>query len=157
MYIHFGSAVFDRKRFTTVQNRKSRPKPLGGFWASPVTSKGSSWADFCRHEDYPCDLRKSFRFELPLTARVLHIDNMRTLRKLPKSAPDEYDIVYLDYERLAKEYDAVEFHVNKNEALRYALYGIEADSVLILNPDVMGRAAVYSEGRTGGLSLSNFC
>lgn len=158
MYIHYGAMVFDCKRFNSIKNRKTHSKPLGGFWAAPLTEKGSSrWADWCHREQYPCDLRKSFMFELPLNARVLKIDNVRTLRKLPKAAPDEFDVVYLDYEEISKSYDAVEFHISNSEKLYYALFGIETDAVLVLNPDVMSNAAVFPKGKACVTSLSNFC
>lgn len=139
-YVHYGHQQFDSRFFKPVKNRRYTPKPIGGFWASPVTTRGSKWAELCRKEGYDgCDLKRSFQFNIPLTGKILRITRVNQLDALPKSAPDEYGIVYLDFEALAKEYDALEVLISEDNRLYYSLFGWDVDTLLVFNPDIIIR------------------
>jgi hypothetical protein len=43
----------------------------------------------------------------------------------------------LDFEKLARDYDAVEILAGSNVDLYYAFYGWDCDSILIMNPYVI--------------------
>ena len=43
----------------------------------------------------------------------------------------------LDFEKLSKEYDAIEVFISKDEQLYWDLYGWDCDSILIMNSDII--------------------
>lgn len=137
-YIHYGHCSFDPKRFLPIKNRRSIPKPLGGFWASPTTTTGSMWNDWCEREEYDrCNLNMSFEFDLSYTAKVLRIVRVEQLDLLPKSAPNEYGVVYLDFEALARKYDAIEVLISQDYRLYSTLFGWDVDTLLVFNPNII--------------------
>lgn len=142
---HWGHARFNRKLFKPVKNRWTKPE--GGFWGSPVDSCYSWW-----HWNQETHLRSlenlpSFMFEL--NGKILTIKSKEDLVGLPiyKLGPqytgsDEQlkqfyekfdDMLWLDFESIANEYDAILFIANAET--QHILVGWDCDSVLVLNPD----------------------
>ena len=139
-YIHFGSPEFDKSKFRPVANSNGyfANKPLygTGLWASPVGAEWG-WGNFCRSEDFHVDnLRCSFRFTLKKGARVMHIREIDDLVN-PHISLNGYNVATFDFEALAKEYDAIEFHYSESYDTYYPMYGWDCDSIVILSPDVV--------------------
>lgn len=149
-YIHYGSSSFDRSQFSPVCNEMFM-KPSGGFWASPADAQ-RSWKDFVINSELKRDLALFFSFRLAENARVLHLSRYEDLESLPKldsKLPTGFSIVFLDFEKLAEKYDAIELHYSESLindmgadpwsvcSLRRALDSWDCDSILIMNPDII--------------------
>lgn len=129
-YIHYGCKSFQRERFMPVRNRERGfiTKPYGGFY-------------------FEADLTQFFTFTLSKKARVLKIESFNDLAGLPRTSVEPFeDEVYLDFESLAKRWDAigVTFYrggllqrSHKSYDLVNALRFWDCDSLLVLNPDVI--------------------
>jgi len=48
-----------------------------------------------------------------------------------------FETVYLDFNKLKEEYDAIEVFISSDSRLYRALYGWDCDSILIMNKDVI--------------------
>jgi hypothetical protein len=143
-----GSEHFDPERFIKIENRPLFTKPIGGLWASPIDAP-RSWENWCKKEHFHLDrLEKNFKFRLKPDAKVLYINYAERLDSLPKVKPqmglehfDSWDC--LDFEKLAKKYDAVELSLSNEttqsthpwKGLYHRLYGWDCDSILIMNKD----------------------
>jgi hypothetical protein len=157
-YIHYGSDHFDEGRFMPIKNdilMGLSNKPLGGLWSSDKNAE-FGWKDWCKSEDFYLErLKKHFEFTLRNEARILRIDSCNILQSLPEvnieilpSTNKEIFEMYnsrfsrlkkyfLDFECIAKKYDAIEVLISKDYNLYYALYGWDCDTLLVMNPDVM--------------------
>lgn len=147
LYIHYGANHFEPSRFQTIKNYPypyNKPEYRSGMWASPVKTK-YGWIDWCLQEEFGLDkLGTSFRFTLKDGARVAHIRKPEDLyRILPICTKNDILFYFcIDFEVLAKKYDAMELHLTEDPSgvrgdLYYLLYGWDCDSILILNPDVV--------------------
>lgn len=139
-YIHYGHTYFDPQLFTSVRN-SFMAKPEGGFWASDINAK-RGWAEWCADEGFrECNINNSFTFSLAVNAKILTINSVDDLEKLPKIKSDSWFAhsmwELLDYELLAKEYDAVEINISEDGRLYFALYGWDCDSIVVMNPDIV--------------------
>ena len=45
--------------------------------------------------------------------------------------------IFLDFEKLSKEYDAIEVNISECRDLYYSLCGWDCDSILIMNSDII--------------------
>lgn len=143
VYIHYGDDQF--RTMNPIANRSYFTKPRGGLWASRENDpeqeeRGLTWRRWCEKEEFRLDqFDRYFLFKLKEGAKVLELDSVEQLENLPKLAPynknDEWSECRLDFEKLAKEYDAIE--VSKIWRLYWALYGWDCDSILIMNPDIV--------------------
>lgn len=144
IYIHYGSTYFDISKFDTPQNRPYFQKPYGGLWASPIDAK-RGWKEWCEDERFRvCNEENSFSFTLRDGAKVYHVRNCKDVLKMPEVKSDiELHEHIPDFEKMAKEYDAIELHLSEEEqhehgdGLYFALYGWDCDSIIILNPYVV--------------------
>lgn len=137
-YIHYGSAKFDKSKFKVIENIQFFNKPNGGLWGCEVGTK-FGWKEFCELENIDwVNLSDSFEFELTPEARVLRLHNLDDyLEFRSKYAINDIGIklaLGYDFERIAKEYDVIDFKVGE---LYMALYGWDVDSIVVLNPDVI--------------------
>ena len=72
-------------------------------------------------------------------ARVLYINSVNDLEDLPE-LHNEIGICswkLLNFEKLAKTYDAIEVNISGDPELYFALYGWDCDSILIMNPNII--------------------
>lgn len=144
MFIHYGHKHFDRSMFEPVRNDEIvfLNKPRGGFWASPVYG-AHTWKQWCEAEEYKeCSDDCCFRFRLLASARVLRIENMKDYEKLPKRSFNnplffKPSFLSLDYEELAKHYDAILYIRNKELDCPGPMYSWDCDSLLVFNPDAV--------------------
>lgn len=137
-YIHYGSAKFDKSKFKVIENIQFFNKPNGGLWGCEVGTK-FGWKEFCELENIDwVDLSDSFEFELKPEAKVLRLHNLDDYVEFrSKYAINDIGIklaLGYDFERIAKEYDVIDFKVGE---LYMALYGWDVDSIVVLNPDVI--------------------
>ena len=145
-YIHYGSKEFDIIQFNKVKNIPLWTKPSGGLWASYIDSE-YSWKQWCQDNCFrECDEKNSFKFRIDSNSNIFHIYSVKDLEKLPRvtlSNPAlSYDKYLIDFEKSAKEYDAIELHLSEETdipegtlcGLYYALYAWDCDSILIMNP-----------------------
>ena len=139
-FVHYGHKYFDKKLFKPVTNWEIHSKPKGGLWASDVTAK-YGWKDWCKGEDFrECCTDNSFVFSLTSNARVLIINKVSDLKMLPRFKTEVFDasIWYsLDFEQIAKDYDAMEVNISNDPDLYYKLYGWDCDSIVVMNPDIV--------------------
>ena len=143
IYRHYGNDHFDASLVKPVKNRDVWVKPYGGFWASRADAE-YSWAEWCKREEFEVQrLEKHFNFTLKDDTRILNITNENDLADLKRNRPDffakpRWDFMTeqpLDFERIAKEYDAVEINAGSNEKLYFAFYGWACDSIVIFDAD----------------------
>ena len=139
--------------FNKVKNKEYINKPEGGIWSSPYTENEeykSDWLRFCIEEDFNTgNIEIGVLFNIKEDSRVFVIDSMDDLKELYKkykrnertgSILCEY---YLDFEKLALDYDAIYLtsegewktrfpeRINSGEAI--SLYGWDVETLLILN------------------------
>lgn len=144
IYIHHGSTHFDISRFDIPRNRPYFQKPYGGLWASPIDAK-YGWKDWNEDNEFcECNKENSFSFTLRDGAKVYHIRDCEDVLKMPEVKSDIKLHEHIpDFEKMAKEYDAIELHLSEEErhelgeGLYFELYGWDCDCILILNPYVV--------------------
>lgn len=138
--IHYGSTNYNPEKVGKIVN-ENWVKPKGGLWTSPIDSTWG-WKDWCEMKNFrECNEANSFRLQFKHDAKILVIDSLEDLKKLPKQnvvITYKYQKEYLDFELLAKKYDAIWLtETGQHEThLSYQtdLYGWDCESVLILNP-----------------------
>ena len=153
IYRHYGHDKFDIKKFTKIKNQELRNKPHGGLWASPTKDVDVGWARWCMQEEFCVDkLDKYFDFKLKDNARVLRIEKIKDLEKLPRV--DLYNELVnlqalntmnfdIDFEEITKNYDAILVYMYRDKendfhkSMYFELYGWDVDTLLVLNPDVI--------------------
>ena len=133
LYIHYGHKQFNNDLFNEIKNR-DWVKPDGGLWASNINAE-YGWKDWCEANDFrECKEENSFTFRIKNGFKILKIDNIKILKELPKAnIPYKFSWVTLDFEKIKKEYDAIEVLISKDYRLYYQLYGWDCDSLLVLN------------------------
>ena len=139
-YIHYGDDNFDINKFIPISNRSAATKPFGGFWGSRKNAD-FSWKEWCTEIDLKSkDLTKKIQFSLSNGAKILVINNIKLLDKLPQNEENHIVnklFVTLDFEKLSKQYDAIEVLISEDERLYELLYGWDCDSILVMNPNVI--------------------
>ena len=112
-------------------------KPKGGLWASPIDTDWG-WKEWCEAEEYNTNkLETSFKFVLSDNAKVYHIRCEDDIYKLPIQNEEKL-LWYFDWDKVAKEYDAIELHITDNYGeLHYLFYAWDVDSIVILNKEVI--------------------
>lgn len=147
IYIHYGND-FDIKKFEPAANCCWLTKPKGGFWASRQGSK-YGWIKWCDENEFggeSYDKSRAFKFTLSDTAKVLIIKNKDDLipvadkyplLKLPEWEWRPSSQIPLDFEALAKDFDAMEVFISSDERLYNSLYTWDCDSLIVFNPKII--------------------
>lgn len=153
-YTHYGSDYFCSEFFIPVRNGGWRPKPADGtgLWASRVDDE-FGWEAWCRKNHFNLEnLRTCFRFKLP-GASILPLEDPDQLISLPKlhfwepkktlevkhptlEQLREWYVpnwCYLDFEKLAEEYDAIE--LRNSGAFTDSLPTWDCDCILVLRAE----------------------
>lgn len=155
-FVSYGLGEYNLEKFNEIKNRKFNIKPEGGMWTSPKKSL-YGWIDFCKREDFrlPDGFINGFEFQLKPKSKVYIIDSFIDLIKVPYKLIDpfynniQFGQNFIDYEEMAKEYDAIWLTVNGQWETRLPeinglmdfdgrsinLYGWDCESLLILNKD----------------------
>jgi len=135
-YIHYGHNIFDKNKFEEIQN-DNFVKPEGGLWACDINAE-YSWKNWNDKEKFvDCNEDNSFVFTIKDNARTLLIENSEQLKVLPQLKSTTRFNIFLDFEKLAKDYDAIEVLAGTGKGLYMALYGWDCDSILIMNKDII--------------------
>lgn len=155
IYRHYGNNKFDKDNFIKVTNALYSNKPKGGLWASPTKDVDLSWKEWCEQEEFKLgSLDKHFDFTLKDNAKVLTITSIKDLDPLPLREDEDATSnvwVNLDFETIAKEYDAMMVYLYRDtsseeeyyktlirdNSLYYKLYGWDVDSIVVFNPDIV--------------------
>ena len=131
IYIHYGD---DQLRVSDpIKNRQyTFTKPCGGLWASRENDP-CGWKRWCEKEEFRLDtFDRYFRFTLKENAKVLRLIHEDQLIDLPKLHPynhhERFAECILNFEMLAKEYDAIE--VINIGRFYWPLYGWDCNSIL---------------------------
>lgn len=151
-YIHYGHDKFEKGKFQEIKNIPHNNKPYGGLWASRKNTN-AGWKSWVLGNDLDIgNFSTSFEFSLKKDAKVLIIDSLEVLRDLPSSESDVtmMQLGLLDFEKLSKDYDAIEVLISKDRRLYFHLYGWDCDSIIIMNPDII----VEEKGKEKMESLS---
>jgi hypothetical protein len=137
-YIHYGHDKFDKNLFKEIKNRERFVKPSGGLWASNNAYE-ISWKKWCINEEFMTDsLKLFFEFKLAENSKILTIDNADKLYELPKIKMTFKWSIFLDFEKLKENYDAIELLISKDfDRLHWDLYGWDCDCILIMNKDII--------------------
>lgn len=137
IYIHYGHPKYDEKVFTEIRNA-GFVKPYGGLWASNINAE-FGWKNWCEEEDFSeCIEENSFKFKLKENARILRIDDAAKLKELPTiNSIYKFSWINLDFEKIKKEYDAIEVIISEDRQLYWDLYGWDCDSLLVMNKEVI--------------------
>lgn len=144
-YTHYGHTQFNKENFREIKNREAFIKPYGGFWASRTDAE-YGWKDWNKNNHFAsCNEENKIVFRLAENVRVLELHSVADAKKMKMEYPTEnkygipaYGFVdYIDFEGIAKDYDAIEFFLSDDHELYDEMYGWDCDSILILNPDVV--------------------
>lgn len=139
-YKHYGHTVFNKNAVEPIKNIPLFTKPKGGLWACRVDAE-TSWKDYCDElTTISIDENNFFCFDIRDDAKVLRIDSYEVLEKLPKaegSSLSSVNWLFLDFEKLSAEYDAIEVFMSENYAVYDALNGWDVDCILVMNPDIV--------------------
>lgn len=142
-YIHYGHKKFIDELFEPIRERALFVKPYGGLWASRSDST-DSWKKWCENNEFHLSKYSDdnyFKFYLKQGTRILVIDDHKKLKDLPHIKIKERfgfefdELHFLDFQKLAKEYDAMEVLISKDHRLYWDLYGWDCDSLLVFNKD----------------------
>ena len=155
-FVSYGLGEYDPNLFDAIKNTKYNIKPLGGLWTSPKESK-YGWIDFCRNENYykSGGFKTGFEFQLKPNSSVYIINTFYDLIKAPYKIKDplysgiSYNQNFIDYEKMAEEYDAIWLTDDGQYETRLPemnglfdfdgrvinLYGWDCESLIILRKD----------------------
>lgn len=138
-YIHYGHDSFSRESFTPIENLARWIKPKGGLWGSRPDSE-FNWKQWCIDNNYRLErLSEYFYFTLTPDAKILElraIDDLAALPKIPGTESMQAS-VFLDYEKIREEYDAIEVFLDGDLDFQSTLCGWDCNSIIVLNPDII--------------------
>lgn len=141
VYIHYGTDTF--RTPDRIRNEIGWVKPKGGLWASRKNDE-NGWKNWCQQEEFRLDsFDYAFEFMLKEQSKILELTDPDQLDILPKTntpdrpynKEDRYSMCCLDFEKLSKEYDAIE--LKNSWKFHWPLYGWDCNCILIMNPDIV--------------------
>ena len=145
-YIHYGMNAFIPEIFVPIQNLPMRNKPQGGLWASRIDAE-FGWRDWCKETGFCLEhLNRSFEFTISDDANKIEIHSVLDLQKLPQQKKPNrmFENWFMpDFESLlAQKCDAIELFLSDDHELYFKLYGWDCDCILVMNPNVIEKAAI---------------
>lgn len=140
-YIFIGPE-YKEEKFKEIKNT-FRNKPSGGLWLSPVNSE-NSWQNFISKNTYLSNpYYKPQTFTIKEDSKILLIDSEEKYKLIPLQKNPNQFIEYLafqmiDFESIAKEYDAIEYVYDSNRNfIKDIFYAWDVDSLLVFNKDIL--------------------
>ena len=146
-YIHYGSTKLHK--IIPIKNIDYFTKPEGGLWASPVDAP-FGWKEWCEREHFrETKEDNAFKFRVKDPSKIIHIRDVKDLEKLPRQKSklglESPTMIYLDFEKIQKDYDGIELHLSEEKqtienfcnGLYFKLYGWDCDSILIFHEDAI--------------------
>jgi hypothetical protein len=131
--------MFARRELAPIKNREHF-KPEGGLWTSTYHPQcGSNWVQWCLGEGWevPPEERWQSMLLVPAPARVFIIDARADLERLAARYPGPviaHWAALLDWEAIAKDYDAVHLTARGQAMTRFSyphnLYGWDVECTL---------------------------
>lgn len=112
------------------------------FWGSPVNAK-YGWKDWCESEEYNLEnLSTSFLWTLKPEAKILCIDKLEDLDKVPFIR--DHIGISIDFKTIIKEYDALEICMDNDyighmftSDKEICFNGYDCDSIMVFNRDMI--------------------
>lgn len=146
-WIFINNDKITKEKFNRIQNG-SFIKPKGGLWLSPYTKDNeytSQWHYFLTNEmDINTKGMKGTIVRIKENARILVIDSLDDLKKIFEKYELPLDVStffrVLDFEKLAKDYDAILLTEKGQWLTRLSqpnLYGWDIESMLVMNFDII--------------------
>lgn len=145
IYVHYGSMQFDPTKRFPIRNERHWSKPHGGLWASRKNAT-FGWKNWCIENEFKkCDVANSFEFTMKDEDRVVVINTLAQLRRLPKVESGITIWSCIDFEKcLRLGIDAIElcwygdeYQAVANGDLHFELYRWDCDSIVVLNPNAI--------------------
>lgn len=145
-YLSVGTNYLYKELFIPIKNTPS-PKPCGGLWLTKQNPNISynSWIDYCLDKLYLLFRRGLYdRSNIPAVfiilkddANIFNLDTPESLDYLLRTYSREDE--WIDYEKLAKDYDGLNFDYNlismiKDEKVKTKLKSFAVSSVCLFNP-----------------------
>lgn len=145
LFVHYGSAHFDKSRFIEAKNRKGiDTKPNGGLWGTPVESQ-NTWLKWCAENDYRTyDTENCFYFRLDTPCNWKTIHNKEEWKQLPKREDvlDRFEVI--DFETVKRDgigdgypIYAIETAFDDDDEFFDCFRGYDCDSVVVLNDAIL--------------------
>ena len=152
-YITYGKGnKFDKDKLPKVEDLKIELSCLNKvrktLWGSPVDAN-YGWKEWCEDNGFHTELLtddNSFKWTLKPEARILYIEDLGDLEKVPFITKNEYAFMetYIDFESIIKSYDAMEIcmdehyighmFVSKEEI---AFNSWDCDSIMVFNREMI--------------------
>jgi len=134
--ICYDCGKFNKRRMRPVVNSPEWCKPKGGLWTSPVGCE-ESWAAWCESEAFR---KLETSFYLLYGGRTLVIDSQEDLIPHAVIESSYGRKMFMDYEALSKEFDAIHLTAAGQWSTRLPdhgpdLYGWDVETVFVMNPD----------------------
>ncbi|MBO4847085.1 MAG: hypothetical protein J5525_12445 [Lachnospiraceae bacterium] len=124
-----------------IQNNSTpMSKCRGGLWLSNIDAPkdSTSWEGWCEYEMPHWLSKEETYISTKEDSKVLKIDsNIAVLQVINKYYDKEQK--YIDYEKIAKDYDAIDFQLSKTsiDPSRSMFGPLDCDSVVLLNKDTI--------------------
>ena len=154
-YIHLGNEELSEFFFNPIRNRVGWIKPTGGLWCSEYKEDTiSSWHEWCHAENFhEGRLDCGTIFEIKDNARIFIIDKFSDLLYLSEHYELKDGVIStflssLDFESIAKDYDAIKLTENGEHETRFtkpSLYGWDVESMLIMNFDIVKNQKTFKK------------
>lgn len=145
LFVHYGSAHFDKNRFNEARNRKGiDSKPIGGLWGTPIESQ-HTWLKWCEENNFRTyDFENCFYFRLDIPSNWTTIHNKEEWKLLPKreDVPDRFEVI--DFETVKREgigdgypLYAIETAFDDDDEFFDCFQGYDCDSVVVLSDAIL--------------------
>ncbi len=120
------TGMLDARKVEPIENTLS-VKPSGGLWVSRPDHPG--WEDWCKSEAPHWLSNESAKVTMNPNARILVIDSKDSYQNVLNqfSYQNTPFSRVLDYERIAKLYDVIEFRMDDYPGLYNDIYGLDCD------------------------------
>lgn len=123
--------------------------PFGPFFTSTLTGNTTAWLDWCEREDFDWEGGEAAVFQVKPGAKVLTVSSdseaQSVLQKFPGTRKDSWDEPFIDWNAVAKKYDAVRV----TRQLGGPFYGWDAESTAWFNMDALEFAGVFLRDERG--------
>ena len=139
------TTTISRGRFEPIKNR-GLVKPYGGLWTSTWEGESSAWVRWASDNYKTLYRRQWWLIEPDPVARICTIETYEDLRGLVARYPAGHFSEYLDFETMAREFDAIHLTKKGQRATHFtfpeSLYGWDCESTLWFRWSFLSAAAL---------------
>jgi len=119
MFIHYGTALFERAKMKPLSNGRFITKPRGGFWA--FSEENAIMAAY----SMSLDTEHEVHFTVKDSANILEIDHTNIKQMI--------EVMFNgDWSNVAKYYDAIRYTGAGVEN-----FGIDSECICVINPNII--------------------